>query len=93
LALCCGVFALAWLAAGCRGTGSAPDTAVAGAPLLEPTAAGATATREATPEPKPTAMIAAAGPDTCTDCHTDKDLLIDTADPVEEVVSENEGEG
>jgi len=29
----------------------------------------------------------------CVDCHTDQQALIDTADPVEEVVSENEGEG
>ena len=31
--------------------------------------------------------------DYCLDCHTNKDMLIDTADPEEEVISENEGEG
>jgi predicted small lipoprotein YifL len=31
--------------------------------------------------------------DECLACHIDKELLIDTADPIEEVVSENEGEG
>ena len=31
--------------------------------------------------------------DACVDCHTDKDQLIDTADAVEEVESENSGEG
>ena len=31
--------------------------------------------------------------DYCLDCHIDKDMLIDTADPEEEVISESEGEG
>ena len=31
--------------------------------------------------------------DYCTDCHTDKQKLIDTAKPEEEVVNENKGEG
>jgi len=31
--------------------------------------------------------------DNCLGCHTNKDLLIQTADPEEEVISENEGEG
>ncbi len=31
--------------------------------------------------------------DECLACHIDKELLIQTADPIEEVVSENEGEG
>jgi hypothetical protein len=33
------------------------------------------------------------GPDYCLDCHSDQDLLIDTAKPEEVVVSENSGEG
>lgn len=31
--------------------------------------------------------------DTCTSCHIDKEQLIAVADPVEELVSENEGAG
>lgn len=31
--------------------------------------------------------------DNCLDCHTNKELLIQTADPEVEVLSENEGEG
>jgi len=31
--------------------------------------------------------------DHCLECHTDKETLIDTADPVEEAESENEGAG
>lgn len=32
-------------------------------------------------------------PDHCVDCHTDKELLIETAKPEEVVVSESEGAG
>jgi hypothetical protein len=81
--------------AGC----SPDDTADAGQPaaevvVLEPAAIDAAPTEEATSTP--VALVPTAEPlepDTCTDCHTDKDLLIDTADPEEEVISENEGEG
>jgi hypothetical protein len=39
-------------------------------------------------------VVSAAGPDAdCIACHTDKDRLIDTAEPVVEMVSENEGSG
>jgi cytochrome c553 len=31
--------------------------------------------------------------DYCTFCHTDKQMLIDTAKPEEEVINENKGEG
>lgn len=31
--------------------------------------------------------------DECFVCHINKELLIDTADPIEEVISESEGEG
>jgi hypothetical protein len=80
--------------------GCSPDGTVdAGQPVaeaveLEPAAVDAAPTEEATGTPialVPT--VEPLEPDTCTDCHTDKDLLIDTADPEEEVISENEGEG
>jgi len=62
--------------------------------VLEPTAAPATPTDESTPAPETVAeVVDPAEPDACMDCHSDKDMLIDTADPLEEVVSENEGEG
>lgn len=96
LGLLCGLLALLWLVTGCSDNGApAAEATVVDdvAIVLEPTAVIATATSEVTPEPEPTVMIAELAPDTCTDCHTDKDMLIDTADPVEEVISENEGEG
>lgn len=54
------------------------ETATAVLPAVEPTA-------EPTEEPVPI--------DNCLDCHTNKDLLIQTADPEEEVIKENEGAG
>jgi hypothetical protein len=50
-------------------------------------------TEEAT-DPEPTDEVAAEPQvDNCVECHTNQQALIDTADPIEEVVSENEGEG
>ncbi|MEJ2747619.1 MAG: hypothetical protein P8183_06885 [Anaerolineae bacterium] len=37
--------------------------------------------------------VAQTSPDECLTCHTDKEMLIATADPEEEVINENEGEG
>ncbi|MBK8900423.1 MAG: hypothetical protein IPM53_04505 [Anaerolineaceae bacterium] len=54
------------------------ETVTAVSPTAEPLT-------EPTEEPAPV--------DNCLDCHTNKDLLIQTADPEEEVISENEGEG
>ncbi len=58
-------------------------------PVLEETATAVIPTEvaiaELTEEPAPT--------DNCLDCHTNKDLLIQTADPEEEVINENSGEG
>ncbi len=44
-----------------------------------------------TPEQTETAAVAQV--DQCIECHTDKDQLIDTAAPEEEVVEESEGAG
>ena len=46
------------------------------------------------PEAEPTEEVASEPQvDNCVECHNDQQMLIDTADPVAEVVSENEGEG
>lgn len=76
--------------AGCQTAESDTVEEVANAePELLETATAVSPTEEPLPEP-------AAEPipvDNCLDCHTNKDLLIQTADPEEEVISENEGEG
>jgi hypothetical protein len=75
----------AWLLGGCRG--ETVDNEVAAVPPTSlPTATAVPPTLEPTLVPTPV-------PDPCLDCHIDKDRLIDTADPQEEVISENEGEG
>ena len=44
--------------------------------------------------PEPTEEVAAEpAVDRCIECHTNQETLIGTADPVAEVISENEGEG
>ncbi len=49
---------------------------------------------ENTPEPKPAFFgNPTAEANDCLDCHSDKERLIETAKPEEEVVSENEGTG
>ena len=46
------------------------------------------------PETEPTEAVAAEPEvDNCLECHIDQQTLIDTANPVAEVESENEGEG
>ena len=51
-------------------------------------------TEETQEEPdEESTAVSAEGADACIDCHTDKQALIDTADPVEELESENEGAG
>jgi hypothetical protein len=50
-------------------------------------------TEEAT-DPEPTEEVAVEPQvDNCVECHTDQQALVDTADPIEEIVSESEGEG
>ncbi len=67
---------------GCRGTTPESETPT----TVEPV-------DEAAPAPKLASVVDVAEPDYCLDCHADKEQLIDTADPVVEVVSENEGAG
>jgi mono/diheme cytochrome c family protein len=57
-------------------------------PTIAPTNTPPPATPTDMPAPTDVPVV-----DQCIECHTDKDELIDTADPVLEVVSENEGEG
>ncbi len=47
----------------------------------------------AVPTSTPAVITETMAVDYCLDCHINKEMLIDTADPVEEVISENEGEG
>jgi len=74
-----------------------PATAVAQVtdiPAEEVIEAPAEAPTDAPTEaPTQTVAVAAEQVDYCMDCHTDKDQLIDTAAPEEEVVEESEGAG
>jgi hypothetical protein len=91
---------LTGLLVGCGPTAATSEAPTA-APAVEATSTRVlpTATRPAdTPEPtvppvEPTATMETAAVDGCLDCHSDKDRLIDTADPEQEVISENKGEG
>lgn len=79
---------------GCGGTGTTEDEVVS---VSTPSSVEIALVDEVLPTAIPT-MAAAVITDTipvdyCFDCHVDKEMLIDTADPEEEVISENEGEG
>ena len=70
------------------------DPADVAASLTEVPEEGSADTNEEPAEPEPTEAIADEPQvDNCVECHTDQQTLIDTADPVAEVESENEGEG
>lgn len=86
LLLLCGTL----LVVGCQTAES--DTAVEVA-NVEPELVEAAATVSPTEEPQVALVETAVPVDNCLDCHTNKDLLIQTADPEEEVITENEGEG
>ncbi len=78
------------LLAGCQTAESDPaeEVAVAEPEIVE------TATAVPPTEEPPAEIAAEPVPvDNCLDCHSNKDLLIQTADPEEEVINENEGEG
>lgn len=89
LLLLVGIVALA----GCQSADSDEAEAVEAVanvePLLVETATAVTPTEAPATEP----TLEPAPVDNCLDCHTNKDLLIQTADPEEEVITENEGEG
>ena len=86
LLLLIGVVALA----GCQPADSNPPEVVANVePVLLETATAVAPTEE--PVTDPTAEPIPI--DNCLDCHTNKELLIQTADPEEEVIKENEGAG
>jgi hypothetical protein len=94
VALLC-ILGVALLVIGCQQLGTTTVAEVAVAEVIQqvadvPQAVLPTATvadvllDEATAEP----VV-----DTCTACHTDKEQLIAVADPIEELVEENEGAG
>ncbi|MBT3190759.1 MAG: hypothetical protein HN736_03605 [Anaerolineae bacterium] len=58
-----------------------------------PEASTAEPTEEAAPAPKLASAVETVDENHCLDCHGDKQSLVDTAKPVVEVVSENEGAG
>ncbi len=76
--------------AGCQTAESGATEVVANVePALVETVTAVSPTEELLPE-----LVADPVPiDNCLDCHTNKDLLIQTANPEEVVISENEGEG
>lgn len=89
------ISALTLFLAGCGSESiSSKEDSSTGVAGLEPAAV------EVSPTMEPVSTVAAAAVltetlavDTCFACHTDKERLIKTANPEEEVINENEGEG
>lgn len=80
------------LLAGCQTAESDADTAEAVA-VAEPELVETVTAVSLTEEPPAEVAAEPVPVDNCLDCHSNKDLLIQTADPEEEVINENEGEG
>jgi uncharacterized lipoprotein YajG len=80
-----------WMLTGCQTAES--DEAQTVAENVEPMVLETVTAVSPTNEPFAEAITDTVAIDNCLDCHTSKELLIDTADPEEEVISENEGEG
>ncbi len=59
----------------------------AATPTAEPTS------EESAPAPKVASIVETDDENHCLNCHADKERLIDTAAPVQEVKTENEGAG
>ena len=78
--------------AGCQ-TAVSEETAQPVAANVEPVAVETAVPEEPTPIEPTAVMTETASVDNCLDCHSSKDLLNQTADPEEEVINENEGEG
>lgn len=79
------------LLAGCAG-GELPQVA----PASEDAPPGLSSRAEISPAAEAEDLASAQPEETvdyCLECHTDKDRLIDTARPEEEVISESKGEG
>ena len=82
LSILFGLVGLAFLLIGCGQTAGTEATTEVGNP------AETASPTEVVPVAEQTAPV-----DYCIECHSDKDQLIDTAAPEQEVISENEGEG
>ena len=79
-----GLVGLTFLLFGCRQTAAPEATTENDDPTGETVSIDE---KLASVAPKPDSV------DYCVECHSDKDQLINTAAPEEEVISENEGEG
>lgn len=75
------------------GVTPAAEVALVDQEALTPAAVGAGFQPAQGFQPAPTPTAGREDVDECLRCHADKERLVDTASPEEEVISENEGEG